>query len=99
MKWPSVTRRRLLITALFGLGVAILATGIYLETQNPRTELQDDDAWCVAGLGTSLIGAGIGLRAGGWGRPLQFAFVAPPVGYLGAVAAFWGFMVLYVLLR
>ena len=71
------------------VGLAIFASGCYLETRNPRSNAEDDFAWLVLGIGVSLGAFGVSL----WFlRPLFaliVAIIAPPIASCFAVAVFW----------
>lgn len=41
------------------IGFVVFVHGVPLETQNPRSNAEDDFAWRVLGIGTAIIGAGI----------------------------------------
>ncbi len=71
-----------------------MLAGTYLETRNPRTNLQDDVAWGVWCFGMSLIGVGVGVVCRRSCTDLVILGVVFPIaGFLLLVAAFWGFII------
>lgn len=80
------------------LGAAIFAIGIHLETRNPRSNIEDNIAWCVLAIGVALMGAGVGQKLAGWKGAILFAIVAPPYAFIGAVAIIWGLIILRAIL-
>lgn len=75
-------------------GIVVLVVGVYLETRNPRSNAEDDFAWCLLAVGVSMLGTGISIP---FVRPLWVAVVAlglPFVAYVLAVSAFWGWVVI-----
>jgi hypothetical protein len=65
----------LLAAAVCGIGLVTPIVGGWLETRNPRSNLEDDLAWCVLAAGMCLIGAGVSLP-----------FARPPIVILSAIA-------------
>jgi len=85
-KW--VTRRRF-AWACFAAGLLIFAYGCFLETRNPRTNIEDDFAWVVLGIGVSLGTFGLALRFLHPVVAILFAVFAPYIAFNLAVVMYW----------
>ena len=71
------------------IGAAFFLCGIYLETRNPRTNAEDNFAWGVLALGTSMTAGGVAIPfVRSWVVAL-IALASPFFGFWLAVAAFW----------
>jgi hypothetical protein len=82
-------RRWLLSAAVVGIGFVTVIVGAWLETRNPRSNLEDDLAWCVLAAGMCLIGAGASLP---FARPTMVilsAIAAPVAGWCLLVLAYF----------
>lgn len=81
---PPVTNRtisRSIAVPAFVAGLVLFLWGLSLETQNPRTNAEDDFAWLILGVGVSLSAFAIALW---FVRPriaLIAAIVAPPLAF------------------
>ena len=81
---PPATNRtisRSIAVSAFVAGLVLLVWGWTLETQNPRTNAEDDFAWLILGVGVSLSAFAIALW---FVRPriaLIAAIVAPPLAF------------------
>jgi hypothetical protein len=84
-----VTRhRRLLAVAVFGIGVATLIAGYWLESRNPRSSVEDTAAWGILGVGMFLLGVGATL-------PFARLIVAVCVGIVVCSVAWWLLVIAY----
>lgn len=84
------TNTRWLIAALLsGLGLVLFGIGCYLETRNPRTNAEDNFAWFVLAVGTSLTAAGVVYPFVRRGVVILVALLAPPTAFFLAVVVFW----------
>jgi hypothetical protein len=81
---------------VLGLGIGLVVAGCTAQSR-PRTNLQDDLSWSIAGVGVSLISVAFMLHVL---RPprlvptLIVAIVAPFWTFFLLVLAFWGFILL-----
>lgn len=71
------------------IGAVILFRGFYLETRNPRTNAEDNFAWFVLALGTSMTAAGVAIPFARRWVVVLIAFVSPFLAFSLAVVAFW----------
>lgn len=69
------------MAAIVGSGIAIVIVGAWLETRNPRSNLEDDVAWCLLAAGMCLIGAGIGLPSARPTTVILSAIAFPTAGW------------------
>jgi hypothetical protein len=84
-----IHRRWLLAAAVVGIGLVTVTVGAWLETRNPRSNLEDDLAWCLLAAGMCLIGAGVSLP---FARPIIVilsAIAAPVAGWCLLFLAYW----------
>lgn len=75
-------------------GLAISSLGFLLETANPRSEVQDNLAWAVLGLGTSLVGVGASMPFTRTARALQIGLATPFVGFTVLAWAYWIYLII-----
>lgn len=94
----SVARWILAITIAV-IGLAVFVYGIHLETQNPRTNAEDDFAWFVLAVGTAMTAAGIAMPFLRLKYVAVVAVVAPPVAFSAAVVVIWTLIILNAVFR
>lgn len=85
----AARHRRLFAAAVLGIGVALLIVGVWLETRNPRSNVEDTIACGVLSAGMFLLGVGVILP---FGRPIlavSIGIVFPIVGWWLLVIAYW----------
>ena len=90
MNCLGVPRRRCLLgVTVLGIGLATLITGAWLETRNPRSNVEDNIAWLVLFAGMFLLGVGVSLP---FARPIiavLIGFVFPLVGFCLLSSFYW----------
>jgi len=99
MTQPGRHSKSSLAVATLGVGLAVFVAGAYLETRNPRTNDEDNFAWCVLAVGTSLIGMGGSLP---FARPvlvIVIALASPFIAFALAVFTFWALVMLNAAFR
>ena len=95
MKFKRSSGRWGLAITTLCVGLVVLSAGVYLQTQNPRTNSEDFVSLCVLAVGTSLIAAGISLV---FLRPLMVLVVAvasPFVAFALTSCLYWTILVGY----
>jgi hypothetical protein len=85
---PHGKRRRLAL-ALTAIGLGIFVAGLYLETRNPRSNNEDDVAWCILGIGAFLTGVGVSLRFVPTWLSIAIGIASPFVAFALAVTVVW----------
>ena len=83
-----------LAVALFCAGCAVFADGIYLETRNPRSNAEDDVAWCVLGVGVAMTAAGASLPFLPIWLVILIAIASPLIAFGTAVIVVWSVIIL-----
>jgi hypothetical protein len=95
---PSRMRRGIAV-ALLCAGCAVFADGIYLETRNPRSNVEDDIALCVLGIGVAMMAAGASLPFLPIWLVVTVAIVSPSIAFSIAVAVVWSVIILNAIFR
>ena len=88
-----IDRRWLFAAAVVGIGLVTAIVGAWLETRNPRSNLEDDLAWLVLAAGMCLIGAGVSLPFARPAMVILSAIAFPVAGWWLLVFAYWFAMI------
>ncbi len=91
---PKSQFRRSIAWICFAAGLLIFVCGCYLEARNPRTNVEDNIAWLVLGIGVSLGSFGIAFRFLHPALATITAFVSPFLAFAFAVVMFWSFLII-----
>ncbi len=92
-------RRWVLAIVITLIGYLLLAGGAYLETRNPRTNVEDQFAWLVLYVGVATTTAGLVYPFLRLSYVLVVAFLAPGGAFGLALVLFWGFIVFNAIFR
>ena len=100
-KWnrPNSLLRWVIAVPVVAAGLVTLAEGVALETRNPRTNDEDNEAWCILATGAAITGAGISIP---FVRPYLVPLIAiasPLVGYAVVVLLVWSCIVLWAVMH